>query len=65
MTQKGNIQVIYNQCKYSRKCNVKVHNIKRQPNSRRDIKKLMEMRRQYEEKHQHNRANKEKKPRKI
>ena len=48
--------------KYNKKCNVKVHNIKRQQNSRRGIKGLMEVRRQCEERHQHNRANKEKKP---
>ena len=51
--------------KYSRKCNVKFQSIKRQPNSRRSIKELMEMRKQCEEKHQHNRANIEKKPEKY
>ena len=51
--------------KYSRKCNVNVCNTKRRPNLRRDIKELMEMIRQCEEKHQRNRANKEKNTKKI
>ena len=50
--------------KYSRKCNVKVQNIKRQPNPRRGVKELMDMSRQCEKKH-HNRANIEKKPEKY